>query len=216
MLQGYGVTHVSWCRRSCGGPWSRWNGGPRSHASRSTPRSRPPTWPTATRGPAGRPGICMAQVVGALNLAAGLRDAHLANAPVIAMTGGQRPAHQVPQGLSGPGRRAGIRAGDQVQRDRGRGDAHSRPAAPRPSGLPCRASPARCICSSGATRGRSTTRKRRWEALAEELFARVAALQARARTGNTPAPRSMRSRRRSGRCSSPAAGFAHRVLRRSW
>lgn len=40
----------------------------------------------------GKPGICMAQVVGALNLAAGLRDAHLANAPVIAMTGGRFPA----------------------------------------------------------------------------------------------------------------------------
>ena len=39
----------------------------------------------------GRPGICMAQVVGALNLAAGLRDAHLASAPVIAMTGGRDP-----------------------------------------------------------------------------------------------------------------------------
>ncbi|MDE0600523.1 MAG: thiamine pyrophosphate-binding protein [bacterium] len=37
---------------------------------------------------AGRPGICMAQAVGALNLAAGLRDAHLANSPVIAFTGG--------------------------------------------------------------------------------------------------------------------------------
>ena len=39
----------------------------------------------------GRPGICMAQVVGALNLAAGLRDAHLARSPVIAMTGGREP-----------------------------------------------------------------------------------------------------------------------------
>ena len=39
----------------------------------------------------GRPGICMAQVVGALNLAAGLRDAYLANSPVIAMTGGRDP-----------------------------------------------------------------------------------------------------------------------------
>ena len=36
----------------------------------------------------GRPGVCMAQQVGALNLAAGLRDAHLASSPVIAMTGG--------------------------------------------------------------------------------------------------------------------------------
>ena len=36
----------------------------------------------------GRPGVCMAQQVGALNLAAGLRDAYLASSPVIAMTGG--------------------------------------------------------------------------------------------------------------------------------
>jgi len=40
---------------------------------------------------AGRPGICMAQVVGALNLAAGLRDAYLAHSPVIAFTGGRDP-----------------------------------------------------------------------------------------------------------------------------
>ncbi len=39
----------------------------------------------------GRPGLCMAQVVGALNLAAGLRDAHLAHSPVIAFTGGRDP-----------------------------------------------------------------------------------------------------------------------------
>ena len=40
---------------------------------------------------AGRPGVCMAQAVGALNLAAGLRDAHLANSPVIALAGGLHP-----------------------------------------------------------------------------------------------------------------------------
>lgn len=39
----------------------------------------------------GKPGICMAQVIGAMNLAAGLRDAWLAKAPVIAMTGGRDP-----------------------------------------------------------------------------------------------------------------------------
>ena len=37
----------------------------------------------------GRPAVCMAQVVGALNLAAGLRDAWLAHSPVIAFTGGR-------------------------------------------------------------------------------------------------------------------------------
>src|SRR5438270_13862049 len=39
----------------------------------------------------GRPGICAAQVIGALNLAAGLRDAWLAHSPVIALTGGREP-----------------------------------------------------------------------------------------------------------------------------
>src|SRR5215831_16737001 len=38
-----------------------------------------------------RPGVCMAQVVGALNLAAGLRDAWLAHSPVLAFTGGRDP-----------------------------------------------------------------------------------------------------------------------------
>jgi acetolactate synthase I/II/III large subunit len=41
-----------------------------------------------------RPGICMAQVIGALNLAAGLRDAWLAHSPVIAMTGGREPKNK--------------------------------------------------------------------------------------------------------------------------
>lgn len=39
----------------------------------------------------GRPGVCAAQVVGAHNLAAGLRDAYLAHSPVIALTGGRDP-----------------------------------------------------------------------------------------------------------------------------
>ncbi|MFZ3309526.1 MAG: thiamine pyrophosphate-binding protein [Xanthobacteraceae bacterium] len=42
----------------------------------------------------GKPGICMAQVIGALNLAAGLRDAWLAHSPVIAMTGGREPKNK--------------------------------------------------------------------------------------------------------------------------
>src|SRR5580704_12814340 len=39
----------------------------------------------------GKPGVCAAQVIGALNLAAGLRDAWLAHSPVIAFTGGREP-----------------------------------------------------------------------------------------------------------------------------
>ncbi|HEV7393895.1 MAG TPA: thiamine pyrophosphate-binding protein [Burkholderiales bacterium] len=36
-----------------------------------------------------RPGICLSQDIGTTNLAAGLRDAHMACSPVIAITGGQ-------------------------------------------------------------------------------------------------------------------------------
>src|SRR6201986_4726626 len=39
----------------------------------------------------GRPATCPAQVIGALNPAAGLRAAWLAHSPVIAMTGGREP-----------------------------------------------------------------------------------------------------------------------------
>src|SRR3954467_5149196 len=39
----------------------------------------------------GKPGVCMAQVVGALNLAAGLRDGYLAHSPIIPFTGGRDP-----------------------------------------------------------------------------------------------------------------------------
>src|SRR5678815_4428138 len=39
----------------------------------------------------GKPGICMAQHIGASNLAAGLRDAYLAGSPVIALSGGPEP-----------------------------------------------------------------------------------------------------------------------------
>src|SRR5436189_3123265 len=43
---------------------------------------------------AGRPGICMAQSVGAANLASGLQDAYLGRSPVIAITGHKPPSYQ--------------------------------------------------------------------------------------------------------------------------
>ncbi|MBY8857005.1 thiamine pyrophosphate-binding protein [Nocardia sp. CA2R105] len=42
----------------------------------------------------GRPGVCGAQIIGATNLAAGLRDAYMARIPVVAITGGTRPDWQ--------------------------------------------------------------------------------------------------------------------------
>jgi acetolactate synthase-1/2/3 large subunit len=41
-----------------------------------------------------RIGVCMAQVIGAANLAAGLRDPLLAGAPILAITGGPTPQHR--------------------------------------------------------------------------------------------------------------------------
>jgi len=43
---------------------------------------------------AGRPGVCMAQSVGAANLAAGLQDAWLGRSPVIAFSGRKEPSFQ--------------------------------------------------------------------------------------------------------------------------
>jgi acetolactate synthase-1/2/3 large subunit len=39
----------------------------------------------------GKPGVCMAQAIGASNLAAGLRDGYMAGSPIIAITGGPTP-----------------------------------------------------------------------------------------------------------------------------
>ncbi|HEY3912101.1 MAG TPA: thiamine pyrophosphate-binding protein [Stellaceae bacterium] len=43
---------------------------------------------------AGRPGVCMAQSVGAANLASGLQDAWLGRTPVVALTGRKEPSFQ--------------------------------------------------------------------------------------------------------------------------
>src|SRR5438477_4232832 len=91
MLGGYGVTHVfmvpAVLRRTFAEMESRTDikrihtHGEKSAAYMADGYARA----------SGRPGICMAQVIGALNLAAGLRDAFLAHSPVIAFTGGREP-----------------------------------------------------------------------------------------------------------------------------
>ena len=91
MLQGYGVTHVfmvpSILRRALVEMERRTSiRRIQVHAEKSAAYMA-----DGYARACGRPGICMAQVVGALNLAAGLRDAWLAHSPVIAMTGGRDP-----------------------------------------------------------------------------------------------------------------------------
>src|SRR6185369_14525856 len=86
MLQGYGVTHVfmvpAVLRRTFAEMERR-----TSIARIHTHGEKAAAYMADGYARAsGRPGICMAQVVGALNLAAGLRDAWLAHSPVIAFT----------------------------------------------------------------------------------------------------------------------------------
>jgi acetolactate synthase I/II/III large subunit len=93
MLHGYGVTHVfmvpAVLRRTFA----------------ELERLHPEIAPVATHGEksavymadgyarAGRrPGVCGAQIIGAMNLAAGLREPFLARSPVVALTGGRLPA----------------------------------------------------------------------------------------------------------------------------
>ena len=62
---------------------------------------------------AGRPGVCMAQSVGAANLASGLRDTYLGHSPVIALTGRKEP----PSSTAIPIRRSltpALRRGDEI------------------------------------------------------------------------------------------------------
>ena len=91
MLQGYGVTHVfmvpAILRRTLAEMERRTTiRRVHTHAEKSAAYMA-----DGYARASGRPGLCMAQVVGALNLAAGLRDAYLAHAPVIAITGGRDP-----------------------------------------------------------------------------------------------------------------------------
>src|ERR1700739_4041486 len=92
MLKGYGVTHVFHVpavMRSAFAEMERRDTGIKRlhvHGEKSAAYMA-----DGYARASGKPGICAAQVIGALNLAAGLRDAWLAHSPVIAITGGRDP-----------------------------------------------------------------------------------------------------------------------------
>jgi len=92
MLRGYGVTHVfhvpAVLRRSFAEMEQRRTGIKRIHTHGEKSAAY---MADGYARASGRPGVCMAQVIGALNLAAGLRDACLAHSPVLAFTGGREP-----------------------------------------------------------------------------------------------------------------------------
>jgi acetolactate synthase I/II/III large subunit len=95
MLKGYGVTHVFHVPavlRTTFAEMERRNTGIKRlhvHGEKSAVYMA-----DGYARASGKPGICMAQVIGALNLAAGLRDAWLAHSPVIAFTGGREPKNK--------------------------------------------------------------------------------------------------------------------------
>ena len=125
----------------------------------------------------GKPGICGAQVIGALNLAAG--PARRLARPFAGDRHDRRSRSEdeIPQGLSGGRRRAGVRAGDQVQRHRRRRGAASRHGAP---GVPHGGRPA---CPGPVhlqfrgNEGQLDAEEAEMEPLVEPQFARVPAFR---------------------------------------
>jgi acetolactate synthase-1/2/3 large subunit len=91
MLEGYGVTHLFHVPAVLRKTMVELEA--RTSIARLRPHGEKPAAYMADgyARASGRPGICAAQVVGAHNLAAGLRDAYLAHSPVIAFTGGRDP-----------------------------------------------------------------------------------------------------------------------------
>ena len=91
MLQGYGVTHVFMVPAVLRRTFAEMERHTQIHRIHTHGEKAAAYMADGYARASGRPGVCMAQVVGALNLAAGLRDAWLAHSPVIAFTGGRDP-----------------------------------------------------------------------------------------------------------------------------
>jgi len=89
MLQGYGVTHVFMVPAVLRRTFAEMERRTSIHRIHTHGEKSAAYMADGYARACGRPGVCMAQVVGALNLAAGLRDAWLAHSPVIALTGGR-------------------------------------------------------------------------------------------------------------------------------
>ena len=93
-LEAYGVTHIFMVPavlRTTMAEMERHTGIERIHTHGEKPAAY---MADGYARASGRPGVCMAQLVGAHNLAAGLRDAWLAHAPVLAFTGGPTPHYR--------------------------------------------------------------------------------------------------------------------------
>lgn len=89
-MQGYGVTHVFFVPAFMLKSFAEMEDMPIARVMTHGEKSAAYMADGYARA-SGKPGICMAQMIGASNLAAGIRDAHMAGSPVIAITGGPTP-----------------------------------------------------------------------------------------------------------------------------
>jgi acetolactate synthase-1/2/3 large subunit len=90
MMQGYGVTHIFFVPAFMLKSFAEMEDMPIARVMVHGEKAAAYMADGYARA-SGKPGVCMAQMIGASNLAAGLRDAHMAGTPVIAVTGGPTP-----------------------------------------------------------------------------------------------------------------------------
>ena len=87
-MRGYGISHLFYMNSVAGGAMKEMEGvGVKrvvSHGEKAAAYMAD-AYARASR----KPGVCLAQDIGSTNLLAGVRDAHMASTPVIAITGGQ-------------------------------------------------------------------------------------------------------------------------------
>ncbi len=90
MMQGYGVSHIFWVPSIMMKAFAEMEDMPIRRIMVHGEKAAAYMADGYARA-SGKPGVCMAQNVGASNLAAGLRDGYMAGSPIIAVTGGATP-----------------------------------------------------------------------------------------------------------------------------
>jgi len=92
-LERSGVTHVFWVPAVLMGTLAELGRGNRVSRILAHGEKAAVYMADAYARVSGRPGVCFAQMIGASNLAAGLRDPWLAHTPMVAITGGAESEH---------------------------------------------------------------------------------------------------------------------------
>ena len=90
MLQGYGITHLFFVPAIMSKALAEMEDMPIKRVLMHGEKAAAYAADGYARA-SGKPGVCMAQAIGASNLAAGLRDGYMAGSPIIAITGGSNP-----------------------------------------------------------------------------------------------------------------------------